>query len=174
MKTLIQIVLTAMCALISGCATEKRLSDGDAPVVSATVAQPPPNQSKDSWIHEPDNFPGDMDGSQIDRKAYWQTQMTKLPMAIRMLDDKTIVGLTDKDARYYAGSHYSKQLGTRPYLVRAVFWNYTGEFSLFLRDGDLFVSHYSLGHINGETKLPFVVNLRQPPNHVYTYMGSAL
>lgn len=95
-------------------------------------------------------------------------------MAVEKLEGVTIVGLSDKDARTYAGPHYKKQLGTQPYLVRGIFWNYTGYFSLFLKDDELYVSHSSLGHIRGETKLPFVINLKRTPKRVYTYMWSAL
>jgi len=119
----------------------------------------------------PDPSFGDV--SVVSPKAYWETQMTKLPMAVGALSDSTIIELTPEMAEYYAGPHYKSQFGTRPYLVRAIFWNYTGAFSLQWHRCQLYVSHTSLGGVYGETKLPLVVNLRKPPVTVYTVTSSA-
>lgn len=177
MKKLAIISAPIIGVLFSGCATDqetKNHSGGRIGSVPENVSRPPFTQLKNSWISEPASYPHDGDGSPISENSYWQTQVTTLPMAIRELDNYIIVALSDEDARFYAGPHYKKQLGMHPYLVRGVFWNYTGDFSLFWRDGELFVSHSSLGHIRGETKLPLIINLKRTPKRVYTYMGSAL
>jgi hypothetical protein len=137
----------------------------------------PANQPKDekgSWIHLPLNYAEHEGNLVLSPKVYWETQTTRLPMAVEKLKDKTIEELTSEDAEYYAGPHYRKQIGTRPYLVRAVFWNYTGDFSLYWLNDELHVSYFSLGWMNGEKKLPIIVNLKRPPRAVYTFMGSAL
>ncbi len=92
--------------------------------------------------------------------------------AVRELGNHTIVELTDEMAKYYAGPHYKRQLGTRPYLVRAVFCNSNGDFELYWRNEELYVNHDSIGGVYGEEKLPLVINLKQPPKTVYTYLSS--
>lgn len=67
-------------------------------------------------------------------------------MAVQKLESVPILRISDQDARMYAGPNYKKQLGTQPYLVRGVCWNETGGFSLFLKDEELYVSHFSLGY----------------------------
>lgn len=94
-------------------------------------------------------------------------------MAVRELADNIAVELTDEQASYYAGPHYKRHFGTRPYLVRAVFWNYTGGFELYWIDDELYVHHSSLGGIYGEEKLPIIINLKKPPKAVYIYLSSA-
>jgi hypothetical protein len=162
-------IVIAVIALTSCVSQDKNAED-----IGFQLAAPKTKSKTDSWIFEPQKYPGSSRGHAIGKKSSWQTQVTKLPMAVEKLSDAAVVELTDELATYYAGPHYKRQVGTRPYLVRAVFWNYTGDFDLYWNDEALYVHQSSLGGIYGETKLPIVVNLKQPPKAVYVYMSSAL
>ncbi len=167
MNTLLPALLV-VCLALASCASSEQ-GELQNPF---SLPSPQSKKGKDSWIFEPQRYPGDIDV--IDPKTYWQTQMIKLPMAVRELGNQTLVELTDEMATYYAGPHYKRQRGTHPYLVRAVFCNHYGDFDLYWRNDELYVNHDSLGGAYGEEKLPLVINLKQPPKTVYTYLSSYL
>jgi hypothetical protein len=81
--------------------------------------------------------------------------------------------LNERLARYYAGHRYVPEAGKRPFLVRALFSNYTGSHTVKIKDGTLVVVHRSLGRGTRVDFSPLVVNLATPPTRVLNYVFSA-
>jgi hypothetical protein len=167
------VLLSAGVLVLSGCGAFRESRPAPVALVEDTSI-PSLNSRPGSWISSPREYPGAANVVEVSKQAYWQAQATVLPTAIERLEAKTFVQLSEDEAAYFAGPHYRRQPGTEPYLVRAVFWNYTGDFALLLEDGCLYVGHHSLGHVDGETKLPLIVNLKRAPKKVHTYLSAAL
>lgn len=96
-----------------------------------------------------------------------EVRITRLMSAVDELKEKSVIPLTDEMAQYYAGPSFNPGKGRRSYLVRGLFANYTGQFSLFWRDGTLLVEHDSLGKHFIPQFCPLVVNLPVLPTKVF-------
>ena len=109
----------------------------------------------------------------IKRDFYYEIGPQTLPLAIRELKTKSIIELTQKSAKYY-NAHYKSSKGMKPYLVRAVFSNYTGDLFV-LKDGDsLVIGHYSLGGSSSPSFTPLIINLKTKPKNLILYLSGAL
>lgn len=158
-------------ALLASYAMNDTPEDFGVTSLPPEISAPPADQKSGSWVSKPNSYPGSPEIPQVD---FWETQVTQVFLAERELRDKTIRSLSSEDALRYGGPHFRSPPGTRPYLVRGTWWNYTGSFSLILDKGDLHVRQDSLGHSDGEHKLPIIVNLESPPKRVFTYHSFAL
>lgn len=76
-------------------------------------------------------------------------------------------------AKYYGGALFKTDERLEPYLVRGLLANYTGQLSLFWKDGDLLVKHDSLGKHFKPEFCPLVVSLPAAPKRVFIVIGGA-
>lgn len=91
--------------------------------------------------------------------------------AVDALKEKSAIPLTEEMAKYYAGVLFKTEKGFTPYLVRSLFANYTGQFSVFWKNGELLVQHNSLGKHFIPEFCPLVVNLPSKPKSVFIVVG---
>jgi hypothetical protein len=117
------------------------------------------------WISEPKtNF---TEAQKLPETAFAEVRITRLMTAVRDLKDKPAIPLTAEMARYFAGAGFKPEMGKKSYLVRGLFANYTGVFSVFWKDGRLLVEHDSLGKNLIPQFCPLVVNLPAEPKSVF-------
>ena len=57
--------------------------------------------------------------------------VTKQLTAKFVLEEKSVIALSEKDAKYWTGADFKIKNGNRLYLVRGLYKNENGEFSLF-------------------------------------------
>ena len=100
-----------------------------------------------------------------------EVRISRLMTAVDRLKVKSAIPLTEKLAKYYAGALFKTEKGFIPFLVRGLFANYTGQFSVFWKDGDLLVIHDSLGTDFRPEFCPLVVNLPSEPKRVFIEIG---
>jgi hypothetical protein len=112
--------------------------------------------------------------NKIANDRFYECNITKLGTALDRLKDKEFIELTDELAIYYAGHPYKPREGSKAYLVRGAFANYTGQFSLFSKDGDLLIQHMSLGRNAIPQFCPLIVQLPSPPKRILIQIGGAL
>ena len=114
------------------------------------------------------------DENEIAKDRFYECNITKLGTALVRLKDKEFIELTDELAVYYAGHSYKPRDGSKAYLVRGAFANYTGKFSLFFKDGELLVQHMSLGRNTIPQFCPLIVRLPSSPKKILIHIGGAL
>jgi hypothetical protein len=94
---------------------------------------------------------------------------SKEPDAERLLQDGSIVELTDQEAVELIGKVLPDALGTKPYLTRGLYLNRgTGRFSVYILEDQLVVHHGSLGSSPVAMKRQaLVLQLEQSPAEVF-------
>lgn len=112
--------------------------------------------------------------SEIAQDHFYECNITRLGTALDRLKDKDFIELTNELAVYYAGHSYEPRDGSKAYLVRGAFANYTGRFSLFFKDGDLLIQHMSLGRNAIPQFCPLIVQLSSRPEKVLIRIDGAL
>ncbi len=130
----------------------------------------------EDWVTPSAKIPGGItqDDNKIAEERFYECKITKLGTALDRLKDKEFIELTDELAVYYAGHSYRPRDGTKAYLVRGAFANYTGRFTLFFKGGDLLIEHMSLGRNAVPQFCPLIVQLSTPPKKVIIHIGGAL
>src|SRR5262249_43929072 len=124
------------------------------------------------WLNSPPDISTLEQGAkELPETDFFEVRVTRLMAAVDILKEKPAVALSEELARYYAGPLYKVEQGKKPYLVRALFANYTGKHTLFYRDGNLLVRHDSLGHHFEPQFSPLIVNLSNEPKKVFVYVG---
>ena len=143
-------------------------------VIAAFASAAPPKA--EDWVTSPAKIPNGLaqDGNEIAEERFYECQITKLGTALDRLKDKEVIELTDELAVYYAGHSYRPHNGTKAYLVRGAFANYTGRFSLFCKDGNLLIQHMSLGRNATPQFCPLIVQLPSAPKKLIIQIGGAL
>ncbi len=125
-----------------------------------------------NWLNNPSSVSTfQQRAAEIPETDFFEVRVTRLMTAIDRLKEKSAVALTEDLARSYVGPLYKAEQGKKPYLVRALFANYTGKHTLFWQDGNLLVRHDSLGHHLEPQFSPLVVNLPAEPKKVFVYVG---
>jgi hypothetical protein len=104
---------------------------------------------------------------------FFEVRVTRLMTAVDRLKEKPALALTEEMARYYAGPLYKSEPGTKAYLVRALFANYTGMHTLYWHESRLLVRHDSLGFGFEPQFSPLVVNLPDEPKEVFVHVRGA-
>lgn len=143
-------------------------------VISACSSAAPPKA--DDWVTPSVKIPNGLaqDDNQIANDRFYECNITKLGTALDRLKDKEFIELTDELAVYYAGPSYKPRDGSKAYLVRGAFANYTGQFSLFFKDGNLLIEHMSLGRNAIPQFCPLIVQLPSQPKKILIQIGGAL
>ena len=101
----------------------------------------------------------------------FEVRTSRLMTAVYDLEKAPVMLLTPEMARYYIGAGYRSREGTRPFLVRGLFANYTGNHSAYLLQDSLLVVHASLGYSFRPHFCPLVVNLQREPRTVFVVVG---
>lgn len=110
-------------------------------------------------------------GVEVQQAAWHLIAVTTFYSAAAYLKDNESVALDADQARFFVGHEWPVSEGYKPFLVRGVFANATGQHQLFLRGGDLLVQHSSLGTSEPSPEFsPLVVNLRTPPSRVCNFL----
>jgi hypothetical protein len=123
------------------------------------------------WMSKPKT--GFTEEQQLPETRFAEVRITRLMTAVDRLKEKSAIPLSEEMAKYYAGVSFKAEKGFTPYLVRGLFANYTGQFSLCWKDGDLLVEHDSLGKHFVPEFCPLVVNLPSEPKRVFIVIGGA-
>lgn len=142
-------------------------------ISACTYAESP--RAKD-WLTPSDKIPDDLaqNDNKIAENRFYECNITKLGTALDRLKDKEFIELTNELAVYYAGHSYKPHDGAKAFLVRGAFANYSGEFSLFFKRGNLLIQHMSLGQNATPQFCPLIVQLPSPPKKVLIQIGGAL
>lgn len=149
----VEILLVGLCAL--------------APLASASP------EARD-WVTEQVAAPGWVnDENKLAEELYHECRVTRLGTAVDRLATVDFLELSEELATYYAGHSYTSRKGFTAYLVRAVFANDTGQFTLFYDDGNLLIRHRSLGNAFTPRHCPLIVQLPTPPKSVVIEVGGA-
>ena len=129
----------------------------------------------DEWVTPSAKIPSGLaqDDNEIANDRFYECNITKLGTALDRLKDREFIELTDELAVYYAGHSYKPRDGSKAYLVRGAFANYTGQFSLFFKDGDLLIQHMSLGRNAIPQFCPLIVQLPSQPKKIHIQIGGA-
>lgn len=131
------------------------------------AAEPAPRD----WMSPPEmNF---TEARKLPETAFSEVRITRLMTAVNRLTEKSAIPLTAELAQFYAGPGFKPGKGRKAYLVRGLFANYTGEFSLYWKDGKLLVRHDSLGKQFIPRFCPLVVELPAEPTEVFILIGGA-
>ena len=113
----------------------------------------------------------------IEQASIYFVVVNKVPLAVRALKFKDTIVLDKDKARYFAGNHYNSEEGKNPYLVRAMFENFTGaDFDVRFDNNtkNLYIKYLSLGASGGKFFSPLVVNLEEQPKKVILSFGGAI
>jgi hypothetical protein len=126
--------------------------------------KPPPSESPLYWT-----WP------ELDRTRIHEVTESKEPDAERLLQDASIVELTDQEAVELIGKALADAPGTKPYLTRGLYLNRgTGRFSVYVLEDQLVVHHGSLGSSAVPMKRQaLVLQLEQSPAEVFVTCSMA-
>ena len=117
------------------------------------------------WISEPTTKFAE--AQKLPETAFSEVRVTRLKTAVDRLKEKSAIPLTAEMAQYFAGAGFKPGKGRKAYLVRGLFANNTGDFSLFWKEGKLLVKHESLGKHFTPQFCPLVVDLPSEPTSVF-------
>jgi hypothetical protein len=163
----VSLFLLAQLACSSRCSPLPATANGRP----MAVLNPAAGASPQDWLLEPRRTFREKDA--LPESDFVEVRVTRLVAAMDSLKDKAAIPLTQEDVRYFAGSAFKSKAGNRPYLVRGLFANNTGEFSVFWSNGELLVQHDSLGHHSTPEFCPLVISLPSEPAHVFVVVNVA-
>jgi hypothetical protein len=151
-----------ICILLSGMLTS--CSQQRAWTTEDSWYNPPPSESPLYWT-----WP------ELDRTRIYEVTESKEPDAERLLQDASIVALTDQEAIELIGKALPDAPGTKPYLTRGLYLNRgTGRFSVYILEDQLVVHHGSLGSSPVPMKRQaLVIQLEQSPVEVFVTCSMA-
>jgi hypothetical protein len=102
--------------------------------------------TEDPWYNPPPQGALVGEGQRLDRARIHEVVESRHAEAEELLEDVSIVELTDEQAAAFVGQALPKAAGTKPYLTRAVYLaRGTGSFSVTVYEDRLAVHHGSLG-----------------------------
>jgi hypothetical protein len=102
--------------------------------------------TEDSWYNPPSQGALAGQGQGLDRARIHEVVESRQPEAEELLENVSIVELTDEQAAGFIGQALPEVAGTKPYLSRAVYLaRGTGSFSVTVYEDQLVVHHGSLG-----------------------------
>jgi hypothetical protein len=132
--------------------------------------------STDSWYTGP---PPDEQStspqSKLDPSRIHEVLEARQADAEQLLQDVSIVELTDQQAAELIGQPLPEAPGTKPYLVRGLYLNRgTGQFSVYVSSEQLVVRHRSLGsRAVPMVRQALVLQLEQAPVEVFVHCSMA-
>lgn len=109
----------------------------------------------------------------MNQSDYAEVRVTRLQTAISRLQDKPFIELGPELVDFYADTRFRVSRGKKAYLVRSLYCNETGAYSLRYWKRRLSVTHFSLGSAFHPVPLPLVVLLDAPPAEVFVTYGGA-
>lgn len=105
-------------------------------------------------------------GESLSVNSFAEVRVTRIMTAVDRLKNVGAILLTEEMALHYIGSIFKMEAGRKPYLVRGLFANYTGEHTLSIHGDTLVIRHGSLGSRFESMFCPLVVNLSAEPKKV--------
>jgi hypothetical protein len=131
--------------------------------------------TEDSWHNPPSQGALVGEGQRLDRARIHEVVESKQTEAEELLEDVSIVELTDEQAAGFVGQALPAAAGTKPYLARAVYLaRATGSFSVIVYEDQLVVHHGSLG--SGGYRMgrqALVLQLERAPAEVFVTCSMA-
>ena len=119
------------------------------------------------WVARPPEPNWHTEAKSLNREDFYEVSASKETVAVLDLEPKSIISLTEEQARWWTGHYYKCEQGKKPYLVRALYGQGgTGAYSLFRLGSALVVSHGSLGD-PAMNRSALIVNLDFEPMEVY-------
>jgi hypothetical protein len=113
-------------------------------------------------------------GKKISNSDFFEVRVTRRMTAVDRLNKKKAIPLTEELAQFYVGPLFrNENKNMRPYLVRGLYANETGEHRLFWYNESLIIQHSSLGHSAEPEFSPLVVNLPSEPKDIYIIISVA-
>lgn len=129
-------------------------------------------QSMHGWLEAGGVVPEYSQSDKLDPRMWWEVKVSRLGLAVSELENEPFRLLSEVEAASFA-DRYVAEPGKRAYLVRGMYSNYTGAFSLYWSDRILIVSHGSLGATGNPEPCPLVVNLPEAPKGIILYVSGA-
>lgn len=125
--------------------------------------------ARSDWVNDPiGSCTQRSELKKIDVSDVAEVQHSRFEVAKQKLQNLSIVEVTENLASWYSGRKIQNSGEARFYLVRAVFGHGgTGGFSVFNCDGNLLISHHSLGNRQEPKESALIVKLTSPPKNVY-------
>ena len=104
---------------------------------------------------------------------YAEVRVTALHTAINRLEEIPFLELAPEMVKYYAPASFRVPQGKKAFLVRSLYSNETGGYSLLYWKGRLSIAHFSLGGSFHPNPLPLSVLLKSPPLELFVTYGGA-
>ena len=102
-----------------------------------------------------------------DHLVYEVVHSKRNDAVLKRLTDSAFAPLTTDQAEFFTGSYFSCREMTSPYLIRAPF-SYGGKFTVMVRNGDVLVDHFEMGHSSPINHSALVVCLERSPGEIYS------
>ncbi len=121
-------------------------------------------KKRESWFNfAPDNW---VDSTELDPRRL--LQVVKVQEAVAKLETQAFVEISLAEAEYFSGLK-PEILSLKPFLVRSlVYFEETGNYSVFEKNGSILVRHDSIGNtIPAEKRTGLIVFLASQPKAVY-------
>lgn len=133
------------------------------------------NRKVDSWFNGvPSKFYDESSGLPVSDDQYYEISASRLAAAEYWLKDRPVVKLDAREAGSLGRPNFTCPKGMTPYLVRVIYDNSGGTFSVVRVGTALWISEYSLGGGGAMQRTGFVVCLDFKPTAIYHSLGGAL
>lgn len=143
-----------------------------AVLLSCSALEKPPENH--SWHHpNPERDCEWPESATLKDSEYSEVRVTALHTAISRLENTPFIELDPDVVNHYAPASFRVPQGKRAFLVRSLYSNETGGYSLYYWKGKLSVAHFSLGSSFHPKPLPLVVLLNSAPVELFVTYGGA-
>ncbi len=132
--------------------------------------------SPEKWLSPQDPGQGSLTTereSRVRPSSYHEVKVTSMLTALERLNKTSAILLSPRQVVYFVGHEMKPPRGTKPYLVRGLFCNYTGSHTIFFKGERLLVRHESLGRVFKPEFCPLVIYLPSKPLIVHVEVGGA-
>ncbi len=131
-----------------------------AGLLSCSALQKPPENH--SWFHpNPEKGFEWPESAALKESEYSEVRVTVLHTAISRLENTPFIELAPDVVKHYSPASFRVPKGKKAFLVRSLYSNETGGYSLLYWQGKLSVAHFSLGGSFYPNPLPLVVLLNR-------------
>ena len=115
------------------------------------------------------------DVTEISYETVYEVQEALQTSVIEKLDRVELIQLTLVEAQQLTGMKYESEIEAEPFLVRSIYMHeFTGEYRIYIFEGELLVTHESLGAQIPVSKRGLVVNLAKRPRKIFVTAGTDL
>jgi hypothetical protein len=127
-----------------------------------------------AWFHpNPESESEWPETAALKESEYAEVRVTALHTAISRLESTPFMELEPDVLKFYAPTSFRVPQGKKAFLVRSLYSNETGGYSLYYWKGNLSIAHFSLGSSFNANPLPLVVLLNSPPVELFVTYGGA-